>query len=324
MRVLLISNQRPNAQGVGNPIMYRMLKALKQDERVEYADFIPFDNSIAAFGKLRRASNLFDIVHIHFGGLYALMIWLALIGIKRKKIITFHGSDIHAKSISTAKGWKRKVKIKLNQWASFLSICIFDKCGFVAEEMMDYVPNSLTSQLKKKAFLHPLGVDYDLFQIQSKHEALRSLQLEDRHYILFSDVSNTTIKRRDIAQNIVKELGADYKLLIMSGVKPNEVPLYINASDFLLLTSDEEGSPNIIRECLALNKPVFSVEVGDASRQLKGLKNSCIISREPIEAAKTIRHFIEKSYVDNTRETRKSIIDFLDITKDIVGQVYKI
>lgn len=40
----------------------------------------------------------------------------------------------------------------------------------------------------------------------------------------------------------------------MCGVKPDEVPYYINACEFALLTSDEEGSPNIIREVLSLNK----------------------------------------------------------------------
>lgn len=322
MRVLLISNQRPNAQGIGNPIMFRMLNALKQDIRVEHAEFLAFDNSIDTFGILRHASKKFDIVHIHFGGLYALMIWIALIGTKNRKFITFHGTDIHAKSIRTANGWLKKLKIRLNQWASFMSICLFDKCGFVAEEMMGYVPRILKNQLSKKAFIHPLGVDYDLFQITNKHDALEALGLKDSKYILFSDVSNTTIKRRDIAQNIVKELGDDFELLIMSGVKPNEVPYYINASEFLLLTSDEEGSPNIIRECLALNKRVFSVEVGDTAKQLAGLNNSSIISRIPIEAANTIHSYIGSPYVDNTRETRKSIIDFQEITEDIVGKVY--
>ena len=34
MKVLLVSNQRQNAWGVGNPIMYRMRDALEQDERI--------------------------------------------------------------------------------------------------------------------------------------------------------------------------------------------------------------------------------------------------------------------------------------------------
>ena len=45
MRVLLVSNQRQNVNGVGNPIMYRMRDALEKDERIDKVDFIPFENN---------------------------------------------------------------------------------------------------------------------------------------------------------------------------------------------------------------------------------------------------------------------------------------
>ena len=212
-----------------------------------------------------------------------------------------------------------KLKIKLNQYSSFLSIALFDRCGFVAEEMKSYVPRCLNKALEKKSFIQKLGVDYTLFKIGEKTSAQNELGLKNEHYVLFSDISASTIKRRDIAEAIVNELGGKYKLLLMCGVKPNQVPLYINASDFLLLTSDEEGSPNIIRECLALNKPVFSVKVGDAEKQLEGLENSCIISRDPKEAAKTILDMEQRTYVDNSREKLKSKLDFDALNQSIIG-----
>lgn len=318
MKVLLISNQCQNSQGVGNPIMYRMLKALKQDNRTENAEFLPFHNSLSSFKKIRITAKHFDVVHVHFGGLYALLIWCVLIGVRCRKFITFHGTDIHAKAIRTTKSKTQKIKIRLNQYASFLSIYLFDRCGFVAEEMKEYVPKCLQKRLNRTAFLHRLGVDYDVFVLKEKQAARRILGLEDCKYVLFSDVSNTTIKRRDIAEQIITELGADYRLLIMSGVKADLVPFYINSCDFLLLTSDEEGSPNIIRECLALNKPVFSVDVGDASKQIEGLSNSSIISRNPHDAAVVIRNQVELPYVDNTRESMRCLLDFQEITKRIV------
>ena len=137
-------------------------------------------------------------------------------------------------------------------------------------------------------------------------------------------MSNTSIKSRDIAENIVKCLGGNYSLLIMCGVKPQEVPYYINASDFMLLTSDEEGSPNIIREALSLNKPVFSVQVGDAAKQLGGLQNSAIISREPIEAADTIVSILQKPYYDNTRETLRDRLDFVRVNRIVVDKYLKL
>lgn len=325
MRVLLVSNQRRNVNGVGNPIMYRMRDALEKDERIDKVDFIPFENNCSSFMSIRRAAKKYDLVHIHFGGVYALLIWIALIGLHVKKVITFHGTDIHAKALKTAKGWKERLKIKLNQKASFLSICLFDSCGFVAAEMINYVPKCLSYILQKKGFVQALGVNYEVFKPIEKEDAISHLGLEDnKKYVLFSDVSNTSIKRRDIAENIVKCLGGDYSLLIMCGVKPQEVPYYINASDFLLLTSDEEGSPNIIREALSLNKSVFSVEVGDAAKQLEGLQNSVIISRDPIKAADTIVSILRKPYVDYTRDTLRDRLNFVRVNRVVVDKYLKL
>lgn len=318
MRILLISNQHPNKLGIGNPIMYRMKNALSEDSRIEKVEFLPFYNSLSSLRIIRKVSKQYDLVHIHFGGLYALIIWLLLIGVHCKKFITFHGTDIHAKALKTAKGWKERLKIRLNQKASFLSIKLFDKCGFVARELMTYVPSYLAKQMARKAFVQLLGVDYSTFMIVDKEIAQEHLGLEHKKYVLFSDVSNTSIKRRDIAENIIRELGPDYNLLIMCGVKPDEVPYYINACEFALLTSDEEGSPNIIREVLSLNKSFFSVEVGDAAKQLKGLHNSCIISRNPQEAAKKICNVIINQYSDNTRLSLQDYLDFSRISRKVI------
>ena len=91
MRILLISNQHPNKLGIGNPIMYRMKNALSEDSRIEKVEFLPFYNSLSSLRIIRKVSKQYDLVHIHFGGLYALIIWLLLIGVHCKKFITFHG-----------------------------------------------------------------------------------------------------------------------------------------------------------------------------------------------------------------------------------------
>jgi len=318
MKIVLVSNQRRNINGIGNPIMYRMCESIQRDERVSDVEFIPFENNFSSLFEIRRKTKTADIIHIHFGGFYVLIIWLFLLGTHAKKFITFHGTDIHAKSFKTAKSLKRKFKIKLNQYASFLTIILFYKTGFVAKEMTEYVPRYLKRTLKKKSFIQKLGVDYNTFVPMEQSKAQQILGLPSGRYILFSDISNTTIKRRDIAEAIVCSMGHDYQLLVMCGVPPTMVPYYINASTFLLLTSDEEGSPNIIREALALNKPVFSVKVGDAPMQLEGLNNSAIISREPAKAARTILDKLENTYTDNTRETRKSILSFDEVNKEII------
>ena len=321
MKILLLSNQGMVEPFVGNPIMLRYRDALLNDERINEVKMLRCKRPFSIVKDLRTSAKQSDLIHIHFGGLYALVTWFLLLGIKKPKFITFHGTDIHARAIGTSKSLMEKIRIKLNQYASFLSILCYNKCGFVAKEMEDYIPRLFRGGLSKKKFIQSLGVDYNLFTPIDKEKAQKSLDLKSGKYILFSDVHNTEIKRRDIAKAIVDNL-PEYELLIMCGVNSKDVPMYINASECVLLTSDQEGSPNIIREALSLNKPVFSVDVGDASVQLKGLVNSCIISRDVEEASKKIKEMLNLQYVDNTREQQRAKLDFVECVKDVVTFIY--
>ena len=280
--------------------------------------FCPFTNKFLDFRRIRKKAKDADIIHIQFGGLYAFLVWGSLIGVSKPKLLTFHGTDIHAKAIKTTKSYLIKLKIWLSQKTSFLSILLFDKLGFVSDTLIPYVPKWILKKCKDKIFIQPLGVDYKLFTPTAKAESLERLGLDDYKYALFSDISGTPIKRRDIAEAIVNKLGGDYRLLIMSKVKPEMVPVYLNACDFVLLTSDEEGSPNITREALSLNKRVFSVDVGDVKQQLEGLNNSVIVSRDPDEAGKVILQKLAEPYTDNTRESLREKIDFEKIGSKLV------
>ena len=324
MKILLVSNQIFADGRVTNPVLQRMASSMERDNRVGSVTMMPVVYTYSGLRAIRNIAKNSDIIHIHFGGLYALAVWLFLIGVRKPKIITFHGTDIHGKAIKTEKSVLSKVKIKLNQYASFISILAFDRIGFVALEMEHYVPGVLKGVIKKKSFVQSLGVDYSLFQPKEIAEARKILHLDGKKYALFSTISNTNIKRQDIAEAIISELGDSFRLLVMCGVKPSEVPVYINACDFLLLTSDEEGSPNIIRECLALDKPVFSVKVGDAEKQLNGLDNSCIIDRDPLRAAKIIKDSLSKPYSDNTRESLRKRLDFDRLNKAIIDMYEKL
>ena len=320
LRILIVSNQVAGANGVVNPVLQRMMASLSKDPRVASTDFAPFSkgNPLGTMRQIARAARSHNIIHVHFGGIYSLLVWLSVLAIRCPKIITFHGTDIHAKAIKSAKSSAEKLKIRLNQWASFLCILLYNRFGFVAEEMKSYVPRILKGRMRRKSFVHRLGVDYSIFTPLDRDASRRELGIGEWKAVLFSDISNSNVKRRDIAESIVAQLGSDYRLLVMSGVAADEVPKYISACDMLLLTSDEEGSPNIIRECLAMDKRVFSVEVGDARRQLAGLKNSMIVSRNPQEASSQILKSMQTEYTDSTREQLRPTLDIDNINKAIV------
>lgn len=322
MKVLIVSNECNRPNRIGNPIIGRLLSCLNESPHISQVSFCPFSNRLSDFATIRKTSKSYDVIHIQFGGLYAFLIYFSLLGVKKPKVLTFHGTDIHAKEILSSKSKATKLKIWMSQKASFCSIILFDKLGFVSNTLYAYIPSFISKRYCSKFFIQPLGVDYKTFVPFSKEKACGILNIPIGKYVLFSDKSGTILKRRDLAELIVKYIGGEYQLLVMCGVRPEMVPVYINASDFVLLTSDEEGSPNITREALSLNKRVFSVDVGDVKQQLEGLHNSAIISRIPKEAAKTIKQKLSEEYIDNTRFSLQNRIDFAKIVEKLV-LVYK-
>ena len=66
------------------------------------------------------------------------------------------------------------------------------------------------------------------------------------------------------------------EILHARGVPRERMPLYLNAADVLVLASIFEGSPNAVKEAMAVNLPVVAVDVGDV-RELIGQTEGCFI-----------------------------------------------
>lgn len=120
----------------------------------------------------------------------------------------------------------------------------------------------------------PNGVNLDFFRPMDRAECKRRLGLdEQKRYILFVDSNSgkkRTQKRRDRFDETLEILRTKYghtdiEPLEMIGVKRELVPTYINACDMHLLSSDEEGSPNTVKECMACNVPCVTTPVGNVA-----------------------------------------------------------
>jgi teichuronic acid biosynthesis glycosyltransferase TuaC len=72
----------------------------------------------------------------------------------------------------------------------------------------------------------------------------------------------------------------------------------MNASDALLLTSLHEGSPNVVKEALAVNLPVVSTNVGDVPDRIRGIPGSTLLEcDDPVSIAAAL----QKTLINNQR-----------------------
>jgi glycosyltransferase involved in cell wall biosynthesis len=119
----------------------------------------------------------------------------------------------------------------------------------------------------------PCGPDLRRFGSRSRAEARRELELEPSgRYLLFPANPARREKRHDRAAELAG--ACDAQLLTGGSIDPDQMPLWINAADAVLVTSDYEGFGLAALEALACNVPVLSTPVGVAPYALAGVRGT--------------------------------------------------
>ena len=281
MRVLMISSEWPTVE-----LPYRGSFIVQQADYLREAgvevevfplraEGHPF-NYVKAWRALRTAHRLddFDLIHAQFGqsGLPAWRAGLPL-------VVTFRGSDVLGvvgeRGRYTARGLVlRRISRTVARWAAAVII--------VAEHLAAALPRGVTPHVI------PSGLNLDLYRPMPRQDARRQLGLPlDKPLVLFGANPAIVVKRYPLAQQALQTIREpqDVEIVALTGVPREQVPVYMNACDLLLMTSKHEGSPNVVKEALACNVPVVSVDVGDV-RQRIGTVEGCILCSD--DAPETI------------------------------------
>ena len=141
--------------------------------------------------------------------------------------------------------------------------------------------------------------------------------------ILKTEVKEAT-KRLDLAKEsvaFISKLIGEVSFVVMRGnVEYKQVPLYLSGADCLMLTSDYEGSPNIIKEALACNLPIVSVDVGDVRERLEGVNPSQIVTRDPKAIGMAMAEIITSCQRSNGRKHVSKISAV--VVRDKILRVY--
>jgi glycosyltransferase involved in cell wall biosynthesis len=222
-----------------------------------------------------------DVIHAHYGlsGLTA--------NLQRRVpvVTTYHGSDVHSG------GWI----LKLSQLAMRMSAYNI----FVGEKLM-----------KVSGFTHPnccvlpCGVDLDVIKEEPKETARAQLH-RSKPMVLFSGAFSDNVKNAAMAKAAMRNV-PEAELVELKGYSRQEVCLLMNAADCLLMTSDREGSPQVIKEAMACGTPIVSVDVGDVRNMIGDTDGCYIAERDADDIAQKIRRAIAFGVKTNGR---KRIID---------------
>jgi glycosyltransferase involved in cell wall biosynthesis len=219
-------------------------------------------NYLRAARSLRQlvARESFDLVHAHYGLTGA----IAITQQKVPTVTTFHGSDY-----TGAVPWQKYVSwvVARHTVPVFVSRAGRTALGVDSAEVI------------------PAGVDTQLFMPMERAAARRTLGWEEgARYVLLLGSRKIRAKRADLFDAVVAEVRKSVARVVgvsLEGFSREKTALVMNAADVAVMTSDREGSPVTVRESLACQTPVVSVDVGDVLDVVAGLPGCTILPREP-------------------------------------------
>lgn len=259
-----------------------------------------------------------DIIHAHYGTVTAFLGAISSFINRVPLVITFCGSDLN--------------KTRNARFLRDLMGRILSQLSALRAEEIICVSRRLRGKLwwsKNHAEVIPMGVNVELFRPVPKNEARVLLGWEslNRKVVLFN-AHNPKVKRLDIAEASIAEAKRyipNIHLEILRGdVPPEKMFLYLNASDCLLVTSDSEGSPGIVKEAMSCDLPVVSVDVGDIAEQLSGVLPSKVVERKPKILGNAIVEILEMNCRPNGRSTILEQLSEEKIARKIVNVYAKI
>ncbi|HEX5761925.1 MAG TPA: glycosyltransferase [Solirubrobacterales bacterium] len=256
MRVLVVTNFVPDA---GAPQRGRWVRdqveALRErGVEVQVFSFPPGSRHyLPAAMRLRRLlkGESFDLVHAHYG----LTAWTAVLAGARPLVVSFHGTDVRHPVVG-------RMSRRLVRRADL--VAAVSRALFEPEAGRPGLPRPPGSAVL------PCGPDLDRFGSLPRRDARRQLGLDpDGRYLLFPANPERPEKRFDRAREVAGASGAE--LLTGGSIDPEQMPLWMNAANAVLVTSDYEGFGMICVEALACDVPVLSTPVGIAPFLLAGL-----------------------------------------------------
>jgi len=307
MRVLVITNLYPSeaapAKGTFVKEQVEGLRRVGVDVDVHYVDRVGGGRRVyrTLRDSIRRTvtANRPDVLHVMYGGVMADVVTRAVSDVP--VVVTFYGSDLLAARAKT-RGLRRLSALYgvwASHWAARRATAVIVQSQVLANALPERIDPSRITVI-------PDGVDFRVFYPQARLKCQRRLGWEPTEgHILFPAHRTRPEKQYGLARAAIELLersGKGVELHELVGVGHDEVPTWLNASDLVVLTSTHEGSPNVVKEALACDVAVVSVDVGDVREHINGIDGCFVAERHPSDLAEKMAAVLDRDSRVRTRE----------------------
>lgn len=243
-----------------------------------------------------------DLIHSHYS-LTSFVVSMAKIGLQIPQVSSLMGSDIQTNFLM-----KNLIKM--------FSLFFWKETIVKSEKMKERIGLS-------NCLVIPNGVDLDELVPADQRVYKKKVGFDlNKKQIVWVSNPDRYEKNFKLAEESVKMLNKpNVELVVVTGKTHNDVKEFLLAADMLLLTSHWEGSPNVIKEAMALNVPIVSTDVGDVKDVVKNTLGCFVVNQKIEEVSEAIKQCL---MFGRRTEGRKAIanLDSKIIAEKLIS-VYK-
>lgn len=150
----------------------------------------------------------------------------------------------------------------------FRRIIIKNPSSYLERSRTVYLPNGCN-----EVFFVPMDIRQCREELGLKQDAIYLLYMDSNHL-------GRPQKRKDrflAALDILRKDFPQAEAIELYNTPRQMMPTYINACNLHMISSDFEGSPNSVKECVCCNVPVVSTDVGNVKEMIGDLEGCRVV-----------------------------------------------
>ena len=274
MKVLVVTNMWPSAErphwGAFVRSQADSLAALGCENTLYeirgYRSSMEYFRAMSAIPQAARACGA-ELVHAHYGlsGAAAARVRLPL-------VVSFCGDDLLGRPDAHGRlTFKSRALLPVSHHAARRADAVIVK----SDEMRRAIPGIAGVDVI------PNGVDLARFAPEPRASARAALGWRDAGHVLLFAADPHELRKNwplaDATRAALTARGLDVRLEAVHGRPQADMVRAMNAADVLLLPSFHEGSPNVVKEAMAVGLPVVAAPVGDCAERLRNVSPSWVV-----------------------------------------------
>ena len=316
MKVLVVTNMWPSAErphwGAFVRSQADSLAALGCENTLYeirgYRSSMEYFRAMSAIPQAAQACGA-ELVHAHYGlsGAAAARVRLPL-------VVSFCGDDLLGRPDAHGRlTFKSRALLPVSHQAARRADAVIVK----SDEMRRAIPGIAGVDVI------PNGVDLARFAPEPRASARAALGWRDAGHVLLFAADPDELRKNwplaDATRAALTARGLDVRLEAVHGRPQADMVRAMNAADVLLLPSFHEGSPNVVKEAMAVGLPVVAAPVGDCAERLRNVSPSWVVERTVEAFANAAAAVLADQRRSNGREAIERTLSLAAVAKRVLG-----